>query len=91
MGMLVDNGIVVAEGMVIGVRRGLTPAEAASESVRRTQFALLGATIIGITAFGPISLSNDAGGLFTLFVSGSGYLVTIERVLAITVVPLFGS
>ena len=92
MGMLVDNGIVVAEGMVIGVRRGLTPAEAASRSVRRTQFALLGATIIGITAFGPISLSNDAGGHFlrSLFQVVAISLL-LSWVLAITVVPLFGS
>ena len=92
MGMLVDNGIVVAEGMVIGVRRGLSPAEAASGSVRRTQFALLGATIIGITAFGPISLSNDAGGHFlrSLFQVVAISLL-LSWVLAITVVPLLGS
>ena len=92
MGMLVDNGIVVAEGMVIGVRKGLTPAKAASSSVRRTQFALLGATIIGITAFGPISLSNDAGGHFlrSLFQVVAISLL-LSWLLAITVVPLFGS
>ncbi len=64
MGMLVDNAIVVAEGMVIGVRRGLAPADAAAQSVKRTQFALLGATVIGILAFAPIGLSNDDSGHF---------------------------
>ena len=54
MGMLVDNGIVVAEGVVVGVNRGLTPGQAASTAVSRTQYALLGATVIGITAFAPI-------------------------------------
>ena len=92
MGMLVDNGIVVAEGMVIGVRRGLTPAEAASNSVKRTQFALLGATIIGIAAFGPIGLSSDATGHFlrSLFQVVAISLL-LSWVLAVTVVPLFGS
>ena len=92
MGMLVDNGIVVAEGMVIGVRRGLSPADAASRSVSRTQFALLGATIIGIMAFGPISLSNDAGGHFlrSLF-QVIAISLLLSWVLAITVIPLFGS
>ncbi|MBV1876621.1 MAG: efflux RND transporter permease subunit [Pseudomonadales bacterium] len=91
MGMLVDNGIVVAEGMVIGVRRGLSPAAAASESVGRTQYALLGATIIGIMAFGPISLSNDNAGHFlvSLFQVVAISLL-LSWVLAITVVPLFG-
>ncbi len=91
MGMLVDNGIVVAEGMVIGVRKGLSPADAAGESVQRTQFPLLGATVIGIIAFGPISLSDDNAGHFLVslfYVVGISLL--LSWVLAITVVPLFG-
>ena len=92
MGMLVDNAIVVAEGMVIGVRRGLTPSDAAVQSVRRTQFALLGATVIGILAFAPIGLSNDDSGHFlrSLFQVVAISLL-LSWVLAITVVPLFGS
>ncbi len=91
MGMLVDNGIVVAEGMVIGVRRGLSPGDAAAESVGRTQYPLLGATVIGIVAFGPISLSNDNPGhfLISLF-QVVGISLLLSWVLAITVVPLFG-
>lgn len=91
MGMLVDNGIVVAEGMVIGVRRGLSPGDAAAESVGRTQYPLLGATVIGIVAFGPISLSNDNAGHFlvSLF-QVVGISLLLSWVLAITVVPLFG-
>ncbi|MDA0979254.1 MAG: efflux RND transporter permease subunit, partial [Proteobacteria bacterium] len=64
MGMLVDNAIVVAEGMVVGTRQGLSPEEAASRSVKRTQYALLGATVIGILAFAPIGLSDDESGKF---------------------------
>lgn len=92
MGMLVDNGIVVAEGMVVGVSKGQTPAEAAAQSVRRTQFTLLGATLIGITAFGPISLADDAGGHFlrSLF-QVVAIALLLSWVLAVTVVPLLGS
>ncbi len=92
MGMLVDNGIVIAEGMVVGVGKGLTPAEAAAQSVRRTQFTLLGATIIGIMAFGPISLTDDAGGHFlrTLF-QVVAIALLLSWVFAVTVVPLLGS
>ncbi len=91
MGMLVDNGIVVAEGMVIGVRRGLPAARAAVQSVERTQFALLGATVIGIAAFGPISLSNDNAGHFlvSLF-QVVAISLFLSWILAVTVVPLFG-
>lgn len=92
MGMLVDNGIVIAEGMLVGVRRGQSPAEAAAASVSRTQFALLGATVIGILAFAPISLSDDNSGHFlvTLFQVISISLL-LSWLLAITVIPLVGS
>lgn len=92
MGMLVDNGIVVAEGVVVGVNRGLSPREAASKAVSRTQFALLGATVIGITAFAPISLSNDNTGHFlvSLF-QVIAISLLLSWVLAITIVPLFSS
>ena len=92
MGMLVDNGIVIAEGMLVGVRRGQTPEDAAANSVARTQWALLGATIIGILAFAPISLSDDNSGHFlvTLFQVISISLL-LSWIMAITVVPLIGS
>ena len=91
MGMLVDNGIVVAEGMIIGVRRGQLPVQAAESAVKRTQFPLLGATVIGIVAFGPISLSEDNSGHFlvSLFQVVAISLL-LSWVLAVTVVPLFG-
>ena len=92
MGMLVDNGIVVAEGMVIGVKRGLQPVQAAEQAVRRTQFPLLGATLIGILAFGPISLSDDNSGHFLVSLFQVVCIsLLLSWVLAVTVVPLFGS
>lgn len=92
MGMLVDNAIVIAEGMVVGVRLGLSPQQAAGQSVARTQYALLGATVIGILAFAPISLSDDNSGHFlrSLFQVVAVSLL-LSWVLAITVAPLLGS
>ncbi|MEK9821781.1 MAG: efflux RND transporter permease subunit [Gammaproteobacteria bacterium] len=92
MGMLVDNGIVIAEGMLTGVRRGKSPVDAAADAVSRTQFALLGATIIGILAFAPISLSDDNSGHFlvSLFQVVAISLL-LSWLLAITIVPLLGS
>ena len=92
MGMLVDNAIVVAEGMVTGVRTGLSPQAAASRSVQRTQFALLGATVIGLLAFAPIGLSADKSGHFlrSLFQVVAISLL-LSWVLAVTVAPLLGS
>ena len=92
MGMLVDNGIVIAEGMVVGVGKGLSPTEAAAQSVHRTQFTLLGATVIGIAAFGPIGLSDDVSGQFlhSMF-QVVGISLLLSWLLAVTVVPLLGS
>lgn len=92
MGMLVDNGIVIAEGMMVGVRRGQRPEAAAVASVARTQYPLLGATVIGILAFAPISLSDDVSGhfLISLFQVVSISLL-LSWLLAVTIIPLAGT
>lgn len=64
LGMLVDNAIVVVEGILVGIKRGKTKVQAAIDITKQTQWPLLGATIIAITAFAPIGLSEDATGEF---------------------------
>ncbi|MBM7066750.1 efflux RND transporter permease subunit [Actibacterium sp. 188UL27-1] len=92
MGMLVDNAIVVAEGMQIQMRRGRKAADAAAEVARRTQIPLLGATVIGVMAFAGIGLSPDSSGefLFSLFAVISISLM-LSWLLAVTVTPLLAS
>jgi multidrug efflux pump subunit AcrB len=91
MGMLVDNAIVVAEGMQISMRGGQSSRDAASDAASKTQIPLLGATVIGIMAFAGIGLSPDATGefLFSLFAVIAISLL-LSWVLAITVTPLLG-
>ncbi|ROV58617.1 efflux RND transporter permease subunit [Vibrio ponticus] len=64
LGMLVDNAIVVVEGILVGMKKGQTKLQASKDIVKQTQWPLLGATIIAITAFAPIGLSEDATGEF---------------------------
>jgi multidrug efflux pump subunit AcrB len=92
MGMLVDNAIVVAEGMMLRMATGASAKEAASFIVKRTQWPLLGATVIGIAAFSGIGLSNDATGefLYSLFAVVLVSLM-ISWVLAVTLVPVLGA
>ena len=90
LGMLVDNTIVVTEGIMIGIKKGQTRLEAAIKIVSNTKWPLLGATIIAIVAFAPIGLSPDASGEFT----GSLFWVLlisllISWVLAVTLTPFF--
>ena len=91
MGMLVDNAIVVAEGMKLEMRKGRQAADAATEVARKTQVPLLGATVIGAMAFAGIGLSPDASGefLFSLFAVITISLL-LSWVLAVTVTPLLG-
>ncbi|MDN4723630.1 multidrug efflux RND transporter permease subunit VmeV [Vibrio parahaemolyticus] len=64
LGMLVDNAIVVVEGILVGLKKGRTKVQAAVDIVKQTQWPLLSATVIAITAFAPIGLSQDATGEF---------------------------
>jgi multidrug efflux pump subunit AcrB len=64
LGMLVDNAIVVAEGMMVHMQAGMRAAEAARQTVGKTIWALLGGTVIGILAFSAIGLSPDSTGEF---------------------------
>ena len=89
MGMLVDNAIVVAEGMQGDMSQGKTARDAAEDVASKTQIPLLGATVIGIMAFAGIGLSPDATGefLFSLF-AVIGISLLLSWVLAITATPL---
>ncbi len=91
MGMLVDNAIVVAEGMQISMARGRSSRDAAEEAAGKTQIPLLGATVIGVMAFAGIGLSPDSTGefMFSLF-AVIGISLMLSWVLAITATPLLG-
>ncbi|WP_153912728.1 efflux RND transporter permease subunit [Shewanella sp. TC10] len=90
LGMLVDNAIVIVEGILIGRQRGQTTLEAAQGIVKQTMWPLLGATVIAITAFAPIGLSPDSTGEF----AGSLFWVLLfslflSWITAITITPFF--
>ncbi len=92
MGMLVDNAIVVIDGILVDHRKGIKRPQALIDPARRTAWPLLGATIIAATAFLPVFLSDDAAGTYArdLFVVLSISLL-ISWGLAMTQVPLFSA
>lgn len=90
LGMLVDNAIVVAEGILIKIQTGRDRLEAAVSTVKETMWPLLGATIIAIMAFVAIAVSDDRTGefLISLFqVIGSSLM--LSWIFAITLTPMF--
>lgn len=89
MGMLVDNAIVVAEGVVVKLQRKVPRDLAAVQAVDETKWPLLGATLIAILAFAAISMSQDSAGEFlsSLF-KVLAISLLLSWVFAITVAPL---
>lgn len=90
LGMLVDNAIVVAEGMLVRIQGGMKATSAAREVVGKSIWALLGGTIIGILAFSAIGLSQDNTGEFIR----SLFLVilislSLSWLTAVSTTPLF--
>ncbi len=92
LGMLVDNAIVVVEGILVNMQKGMDRVEAASKVVAQTIWPLLGATFVAILAFAAIGVSQDSTGEFcrSLF-QVVLYSLMMSWVLAITVTPLFGT
>ena len=90
MGMLVDNAIVVIDGILIDLKKGVERKEALTRTASRTAWPLFGATFIAVAAFLPVYLSKDAAGEYSrdLFVVLSISLF-ISWALAMTQVPLF--
>jgi multidrug efflux pump subunit AcrB len=89
LGMLVDNAIVVVDGVLVRLQKGEDAKQAAIEVVKRTAIPLLGATIIAILAFAAIGTSQDSTGEFCR----SLYQVVLVSLLlswvtAVSVTPL---
>ncbi len=89
LGMLVDNAIVVVDGILVRINRGIDAKVAAAEVTSQTSMPLLAATIIAILAFGAIGLSDDNTGEFT---NSLFYVVMISLgiswITAMTLTPI---
>ena len=64
MGMLVDNAIVVADGILVDLKSGIERNKAFINTAKKTALPLLGATAVAILAFLPLGMSPNAAGEF---------------------------
>ena len=64
MGMLVDNAIVVADGILIDLKHGMNRDKAFLATAKRTALPLLGATLVAILAFLPLRMAPNSAGEF---------------------------
>lgn len=87
--MLVDNAIVVVDGILVDSKRGMRKPESLVHTANLTARPLLGATLIAIIAFMPISLSPDMAGEYArdLFVVLAVSLL-LSWILALVHVPI---
>jgi multidrug efflux pump subunit AcrB len=91
LGMLVDNAIVVVEGILVNSGQGMSKKDAAIAIVKQTMWPLFGATVVAILAFAAIGSSPDSTGeycrsLYQVIL----YSLMLSWVLAITTTPLAG-
>ncbi len=89
LGMLVDNAIVVTDGVLVRLQKGEDKDSAIDEVVKSTIWPLLGGTIVGIVAFSAIGLSPSemgeyAGSLFWVIL----YSMMLSWLFAVTITPL---
>lgn len=89
MGMLVDNAIVILDGILIDMQNGVPRMKALTGIGKKTAMPLLGATLIAILAFFPIYLSPDTAGIYVrdLFIVLSVSLL-LSWILALVYVPI---
>lgn len=88
MGMMVDNSIVVADGIAVNLRKGMDKFQAAVTATATPALPLLSATIIAVMSFYPIYASEGSTGEYcrTLFVV-VGISLMISWLIALLMTP----
>jgi len=89
MGMMVDNAIVVVDGIMVRIEKGMDRTKAAIEAATQPSIPLLGATVIAVMAFYPIYASDESAGEYceSLFLVVAISLM-LSWVLSVTITPL---
>ena len=91
LGMLVDNAIVVTEGIQRRIDGGMDRIKAAAETVRELAIPLGAATGTTLAAFVPMLLAEGPTGEFTRSIPIIVMLtLSVSYVFAITVTPVLG-
>ncbi|UTW44943.1 efflux RND transporter permease subunit [bacterium SCSIO 12696] len=89
LGMMVDNSIVVGDGIMVRLRQGKSRMQAAVESARGPSMPLLGATVIAVLAFYPIGGSTEDVGEYCLSLfQVVGISLMFSWLVSMTVTPM---
>ncbi len=89
IGLVIDDAIVVVEGIGRRVEAGMEPKRAAEEGTRSLLAPLIGTTLTTVVVFLPLGyLEGVVGRFFSALAVTLSAAVLISLVIAITVVPL---
>lgn len=88
MGLLIDNAIIAADEIGIGLNRGLSPREAVEDMVARLFGPLVASTVTTALSFAPIALMEGPAGEFVSAIAITVILaISSSLFLALTVLP----
>jgi len=89
LGMMVDNSIVIADGIAVGIRQKMSRVEAAFKTASASAYPLFAATLIATLTFYPIFASREDAGEYcrSLFIVVAASLI-ISWLIAIFITPL---
>ncbi|MFH1508846.1 MAG: efflux RND transporter permease subunit [bacterium] len=91
LGILVDNAIVIAEGMVAELERGKTKKQAALLSIKKLGPAVLTATLTTVVVFIPFASIDGIMGDFLKYIPYTIMIViSTSFLVAISITPLMG-
>ncbi|MEM7100503.1 MAG: efflux RND transporter permease subunit [Pseudomonadota bacterium] len=89
LGMLVDNGVVITDGILVGIKSGRDKLDVVRDVANKNFRPLLGGTLVGIIAFAPIGFAPGdtaefTNSLFWVVMMALG----LSWVFAFTITPL---
>jgi len=92
LGIVVDNGIVITEGLHEYVKQGMEPFEAARQTIKEFQWPLISGTLTTVSAFVPMLFMSGIMGQFVRQIPITVNLVLVGSLFtALALMPLLGA
>jgi multidrug efflux pump subunit AcrB len=92
LGIVVDNGIVITEGLHEHIKSGVEPMVAAQRTIKEFQFPLISGTLTTISAFVPMLFMGGMMGQFIRHIPITVNLVLVGSLFtALALMPLLGA
>ncbi|MEM7022461.1 MAG: efflux RND transporter permease subunit [Pseudomonadota bacterium] len=89
LGMMVDNSIVIADGIYVRLQQGMDRVQAAVESCAQATWPLFGATLVAVMAFYPIvSAESSAGEYCVALFQVVAIALLLSWILSLTLTPI---